>query len=141
LGKAARFIDELRALGCKFSLDDFGAGTWSFVYLKHLPVDFLKIDGGFVKDMLDDPVDHAMVEAINHIGHVMGKHTIAEFVENDKVLARLRDVGVDFAQGYGIGRPRPLDSLISVPSRSLTNPKCAERGGKNSPLVGKGKSN
>jgi EAL domain-containing protein (putative c-di-GMP-specific phosphodiesterase class I) len=70
-------------------------------------VDFLKIDGSFVKDMSDDPIDRAMVEAINHIGHVMGKKTIAEFVENDEILACLREIGVDFAQGYGVARPAP----------------------------------
>ena len=109
LAKAGRFIDAFRVLGCKFSLDDFGAGMCSFVYLKHLPVDFLKIDGSFVKDMLDDPIDGAMVEAINHIGHVMGKRTIAEFVENQEILGCLRDIGVDFGQGYGIAKPKPFD--------------------------------
>jgi EAL domain-containing protein (putative c-di-GMP-specific phosphodiesterase class I) len=108
LSKAARFMQELKALGCRFSLDDFGAGMSSFKYLKHLPVDFLKIDGGFVKDMLDDPVDRAMVEMINHIGHVMSKHTIAEWVENRRILRALRDIGVDFAQGYGVAKPRPF---------------------------------
>ena len=77
----------------------------SFTYLKHLPVDYLKIDGGFVKDMVEDPIDHAMVEAINHIGHVMQIKTIAECVENGAILAALRDIGVNFAQGYGIERP------------------------------------
>jgi len=126
LPKAGRFIDEFRALGCKFSLDDFGAGMCSFVYLKHLQVDFLKIDGSFVKDMLDDPIDRAMVESINHIGHVMGKHTIAEFVENDEILVSLRDIGVDFGQGYGIAKPKPFDYLAPVvPLRSLAGPKCA----------------
>jgi EAL domain-containing protein (putative c-di-GMP-specific phosphodiesterase class I) len=104
----------LRALGCKFSLDDFGAGMSSFAYLKDLPVDFLKIDGGFVKNMLNDPIDGAMVEAINKIGHVMGKHTIAEFVENEDILAKLRAIGVDFAQGYGIAKPKPFDFLAPV---------------------------
>ena len=114
LDKAMRLIHELRALGCKFSLDDFGTGMSSFAYLKHLPVDFLKIDGSFVKDMLDDPIDRAMVEAINNIGHVMRKQTIAEFVESEQTLASLRDIGVDFAQGYGIAKPKPFDYLAPV---------------------------
>ena len=106
-----------RALGCRFSLDDFGAGMSSFAYLKHLPVDFLKIDGGFVKDMADDPIDRAMVEAINNIGHVMGKQTIAEFVESDRVIAALREIGVDFAQGYGVAKPRPFAPRLQIASR------------------------
>jgi EAL domain-containing protein (putative c-di-GMP-specific phosphodiesterase class I) len=114
LGKAERFIHELRALGCKFSLDDFGAGMSSFAYLKHLPVDFLKIDGVFVKDMATDPIDRAMVESINHIGHVMGKVTIAEFVESNEILERLRQIGVDYAQGFGIARPEPFGNLHNV---------------------------
>jgi EAL domain-containing protein (putative c-di-GMP-specific phosphodiesterase class I) len=88
----------------------------SFAYLKHLPVDFVKIDGGFVRDMSEDPIDRAMVEAINHIGHVMGKKTIAEFVEDAKTLEILRGIGVDFAQGFGIAKPQPFP----YPS-SLTN--------------------
>ncbi|WP_252090510.1 EAL domain-containing protein [Pseudomonas sp. MWU13-3659] len=113
LGSAIRFINELKALGCKFSLDDFCAGMSSFAYLKHLPVDFLKIDGSFVKDMLDDPINRAMVEVINHIGHVMGKRTIAEFVETPLIEQALQEIGVDYAQGYLIERPQVFtcDSL------------------------------
>ncbi|MEN5201213.1 EAL domain-containing protein [Pseudomonas wadenswilerensis] len=113
LGSAIRFINELKGLGCRFSLDDFCAGMSSFAYLKHLPVDFLKIDGSFVKDMLDDPINRAMVEVINHIGHVMGKRTIAEFVETPLIEQALQEIGVDCAQGYLIERPQVFtcDSL------------------------------
>jgi diguanylate cyclase (GGDEF)-like protein/PAS domain S-box-containing protein len=114
LDKAQRFIEEIRALGCRFSLDDFGAGMSSFAYLKHLPVDFLKIDGGFVKDMADDPIDRAMVEAINSVGHVMGKRTIAEFVDSDRVMAVLREIGVDYAHGYGVAKPKPFQPRLNI---------------------------
>lgn len=117
LGKATHFIREMKELGCRFSLDDVGAGMSSFAYLKHLPVDFLKIDGGFVKDMAEDPIDRALVEAINNVGHVMGKQTIAEFVHNRQVLAALREIGVDYAQGYGVARPRPFEPRLLVASR------------------------
>ncbi|HWQ94816.1 MAG TPA: EAL domain-containing protein, partial [Gammaproteobacteria bacterium] len=95
----------------RFSLDDFGIGLSSFAYLKHLPVDYLKIDGSFIKDMAHDPIDRAMVEAINNIGHVMGIQTIAEFVENKETLAMLKQIGVDHAQGYGIAKPQPFDVI------------------------------
>jgi EAL domain-containing protein (putative c-di-GMP-specific phosphodiesterase class I) len=109
--KAIKFITTLKAVGCKFALDDFGSGLSSFAYLKNLPVDYLKIDGTFVKDMVDDPIDHAMVKSINEIGQVMGKQTIAEFVENDEIMAELKKIGVNYAQGYGIGIPMPFNEL------------------------------
>jgi len=106
--KAARFFGEMKSLGCLFSLDDFGAGMSSFGYLKHLPVDFIKIDGSFVKDVAHDPVAVAMVRAINDVGHVMGKKTIGEFVDGEIVLGALREIGVDFAQGNWISPPSPF---------------------------------
>ena len=106
---ATSFVDDLRALGCRFSLDDFGSGMSSFAYLKHLPVDFLKIDGSFVKNLLSDKVDRTMVEAINKIGHVMGKHIIAEYVETEALREVLGQMGVDYGQGYGIAMPKPFD--------------------------------
>ncbi|MCV4271759.1 EAL domain-containing protein [Pseudomonas capsici] len=119
LESAIRFMNELKALGCLFSLDDFCSGMSSFAYLKHLPVDFLKIDGSFVKDMLDNPINRAMVDVINHIGHVMGKKTIAEFVETPQIESALQEIGVDFAQGYLIARPELLtcESLYTQPAR------------------------
>jgi len=104
----------MKSLGCLFSLDDFGAGMSSFGYLKHLPVDFIKIDGSFVKDVAKDPVAVAMVRAINDVGHVMGKKTIGEFVDGETVLRTLRDIGVDFAQGNWISPPGPFPSKPSA---------------------------
>ncbi|WP_019466631.1 EAL domain-containing protein [Dyella japonica] len=108
LSRATTFIHEMRALGCRFSLDDFGAGMSSFTYLKHLPVDFVKIEGSFVEDMIDDPMDLAMVEAINNIGHVTGKQTIAECVSSPQLLAAVHRLGIDFAQGFVLSVPRPF---------------------------------
>lgn len=112
--KAARFFGEMKSLGCLFSLDDFGAGMSSFGYLKHLPVDFIKIDGSFVKDVAHDPVAFAMVRAINDVGHVMGKKTIGEFVDGELVLGALRDIGVDFVQGHWISPPGPFLTKSTV---------------------------
>lgn len=103
-----RFIDTLKALGCRFALDDFGTGLSSFSYLKTLPVDYLKIDGGFVRNLATDKIDRAMVEAVHRIGHIMGLRTIAECVQDDEILEKLREIGVDYGQGYASGEPRPL---------------------------------
>jgi diguanylate cyclase (GGDEF)-like protein len=108
LSDAVEFIKETRDRGFKFALDDFGVGLSSFSYLKRIPVDYLKIDGSFVKNMLNDPIDKGIVEACNQIGHAAGLSTIAEFVENDEVCAALKLIGVDYAQGFGIAKPGPL---------------------------------
>jgi len=113
LSTAIKFISTLKELGCRFALDDFGSGLSSFAYLKSLPVDYLKIDGMFVKDIVDDPIDHAMVKSINEIGQVMGMKTIAEFMENDEIKGMLQKIGVDYAQGYGIGKPQPFEDLLA----------------------------
>lgn len=114
LGLAMTFMKQLKAIGCEFALDDFGSGLSSFAYLKTLPVDYLKIDGVFVKDIDRDPIARAMVASINSIGHEMGLKTVAEFVENQATVDRLVEMGVDYAQGYHIGRPRPLSDLSGV---------------------------
>jgi diguanylate cyclase (GGDEF)-like protein/PAS domain S-box-containing protein len=114
---ASRLITDLKKRGCQFALDDFGSGLCSFAYLRALPVDFLKIDGAFVKNIVGDPLDFAMVKSINDMGHVLGKQTIAEFVENRAILDKLREIGVDYAQGYGISSPRPLDDLTGLNAR------------------------
>ena len=111
---ATGFMLTLRGCGFRFSLDDFGSGLSSFAYLKKLPVDFLKIDGSFVRDILSDPVDHAMVKAINELGHLLGKQTIAEFVETHELAAELRKMGVDFAQGYVYAKPQPLNNFAQA---------------------------
>ena len=114
LPSAKRFIQALKRLGCRFSLDDFGTGMSSFSYLKHLPVDIIKIDGGFVTGMLNSKIDRAMVEMIVHVAGVMGKSTVAEFVESNETLDALRGIGVDYAQGYAIGKPSPFESAYPL---------------------------
>ncbi len=103
-----KFITELKKLGCRFALDDFGSGMSSFSYLKNLPVDFIKIDGGFIKGMLKDKVDLAVVRSINDIAHEMNLCTIAEFVETEEIFQYLQEIKVDYVQGYWIGKPQPL---------------------------------
>jgi diguanylate cyclase (GGDEF)-like protein/PAS domain S-box-containing protein len=111
--QANRFIHALKEIGCRFALDDFGTGLSSFGYLKHFPVDFLKIDGSFVKEILHDPIDREMVRSINEIGHLTGKQTIAEFAENAEIITMLRGMGVDYAQGYGVDKPKQLREELS----------------------------
>ncbi len=111
--QANRFINALRELGCKFALDDFGTGLSSFGYLKHFPVDFLKIDGSFVKEILHDPIDREMVRSINEIGHLTGKKTIAEFAENEEIITMLRGMGIDYAQGYGVSEPKRVTRAVA----------------------------
>ncbi len=113
LVSAQRFILALKKLGCKFSLDDFGTGLSSFAYLKNMQVDYLKIDGSFVKEILKDKSTEALVKGINQIGHALNLKTIAEYVEHDAIEERLQKIGVDFAQGYGVGKPRPLDEALA----------------------------
>jgi diguanylate cyclase (GGDEF)-like protein/PAS domain S-box-containing protein len=108
LTQAMRFIEVLKKFGCRFVLDDFGSGLSSFAYLKNLPVDFLKIDGAFVRDMVSSPVQRALVESIHQIGQVMGLRTIAESVENRATLEALREIGVHYVQGFGLSLPEPL---------------------------------
>jgi diguanylate cyclase (GGDEF)-like protein/PAS domain S-box-containing protein len=115
---ALEFINTLKKRGCCFALDDFGSGLSSFAYLKDLPVDFVKIDGMFVMDIDYNETNYAMVKSINEIAHTMGKQTIAEFVENDSVLAILGDIGVDYVQGYAIGKPRPFTGKVKLRSVS-----------------------
>jgi diguanylate cyclase (GGDEF)-like protein/PAS domain S-box-containing protein len=111
--QANRFINALKELGCKFALDDFGTGLSSFGYLKHFPVDFLKIDGSFVKEILHDPIDREMVRSINEIGHLTGKKTIAEFAENEEIITMLKGMGIDYAQGYGVSEPKRVTRAVS----------------------------
>jgi diguanylate cyclase (GGDEF)-like protein/PAS domain S-box-containing protein len=114
LASATRFIRELRARGCRFSLDDFGSGLSSFMFLKNLPVDFLKIDGQFVHNVIHDPIDRSMVEAIARIGNAMGIATVAERVDSAEVLQCLAELGVQYAQGHYLAAPQPIDVLASL---------------------------
>jgi EAL domain-containing protein (putative c-di-GMP-specific phosphodiesterase class I) len=108
LPRAQEFIGRLRGLGCRFSLDDFGSGLSSFAYLRTLPVDYLKIDGVFIRDIARNDVNRALVKAINEVGHVMGIRTVAEFVEDDSTLDAVRALGIDYAQGHALGEARQL---------------------------------
>jgi EAL domain-containing protein (putative c-di-GMP-specific phosphodiesterase class I) len=111
LTDAIAFIDAMHERGCRFALDDFGTGLSSFAYLKYLPVDYLKIDGVFVKGIVEDPIDYAMVKSIHEVATVMGKKTVAEFVENSDIELKLKEIGVHYSQGYGIAKPCPMAEL------------------------------
>ena len=106
------FIKQIKEFNCKFSLDDFGTGYSSYAYLKSLDVDYLKIDGAFVKDILNNDSDVAIVKSMNEIAHSLGLETIAEYVENDEILNQLQEIGVDYAQGWGVHKPIPLNDLV-----------------------------
>ncbi len=108
---AAAFMGELRQIGCRLALDDFGSGMSSFTYLKNLPVDFLKIDGSFIRDLEKSSLDQSIVRAIHSVGRNMGIKTVAEYVESPSVLKRLREIGIDYAQGYAVAKPLPLEDL------------------------------
>ena len=110
LSSASAFMHSVSEIGCRFSIDDFGSGLSSFSYLRKLPIDFLKIDGLLVKNILNDPTDFTMVKAINEISKSMGKRTVAEFVESPRILNAVRDIGIDFAQGFHIGVPELIDN-------------------------------
>ncbi len=121
LARAKTFIETLKGMGCKFALDDFGSGLSSFGYLKSLPVDYLKIAGNFVQDIVRDPVDHAMVDAINQIGHIMGLITIAESVESEEIMLKIRESGIDYGQGFWIGEPKPFAEVLAAHYTSSRN--------------------
>jgi diguanylate cyclase (GGDEF)-like protein/PAS domain S-box-containing protein len=125
MGKTTQFMMAVKALGFSFALDDFGVGTSSLAYLKTLPVDFLKIDGSFIRNIGDDPIDRAMVETINRVGHIMGLQTVGEYAESDEVIAHLRLLGVDYAQGYAVQRPQPLPTGRIGPEVLLNGPSIA----------------
>ena len=112
LATAARVMRQIKALGCRFALDDFGSGLSSYTYLKQLPIDYLKIDGSFVRDVLSDPLDRAIVESVVQIARVLGIQTVAEWVESPAILAELERIGVDYAQGYAIERPHPIELAV-----------------------------
>jgi EAL domain-containing protein (putative c-di-GMP-specific phosphodiesterase class I) len=112
MADAAVFIRQIRALGVQVALDDFGAGASSFGYLKTLPVDYLKIDGQFVRDLVDDPMDEAAVRCFAEVARIIGVKTVAEFVDRPEVLAKLHAMGIDYAQGFLLHRPAPLQDLL-----------------------------
>ena len=124
-GAITCFINEVREQGCSFYLDDFGSGYASFSYLKDLPVDYVKIDGLFIRDMLQDPASAAMVMSVTDISHFMGKKVVAEFVENQETADLLKGARVDYVQGYHVGRPLPLIDLFNQSRAAEVEPETA----------------
>ncbi len=124
---ALGLIRELRAMGCRFALDDFGSGLCSFSYLKNLPVDYLKIDGTFVRDLGHDAVNRALVSNINDVGHLLGKQTVAECAEDAETIAILGELGVDYAQGFGIAPPQPIEELLVLAGERVPRRACVGR--------------
>lgn len=119
LSLASELMSALRAEGCEVALDDFGSGLSSFSYLRHFPVDYLKIDGSFIRSLRESAVDRAIVESMHGIARRLGARTIAEFVEDETTLALIRELGIDYAQGYGIGKPQPLGEVLAVHGEPL----------------------
>ena len=117
---ASDFIHMLKKKGCRFALDDFGSGFSSLLYLKNLSVDYLKIDGSFIKNITVESIDYAMVKSISEMGQAIGMETVAEFVESDETLQLLKDIGIDYAQGYSVGEPLPLTAFLSGMPQNVT---------------------
>lgn len=124
---AGRLVEDLRAAGYAIMLDDFGAGLSSFAYLEQFPADYLKIDGGFVRKLATHPLDRAIVESINDVGHKIGAVTIAEFVEDEATLDLVREIGIDMAQGWHVGRPEPLEDLLARLALARDDDRAAHR--------------
>jgi len=120
LSDAKLFFESMQAFGVRFALDDFGSGVSSFGYLKSLPVDYLKIDGQFIQGLADDAVDQATVRCIREVATITGKKTVAEFVETEAVEALLRDIGIDYAQGFLRHRPQAIDTILDMPPHAAT---------------------
>jgi Amt family ammonium transporter len=114
LSSSAEFLARVRALGCRIALDDFGTGFASLEYIKQLPLDFIKIDGAFIREIVDNPLDQALVRCVSDVARILEVATVAEFVENDETIRELTAIGVDFAQGYFISKPKPLENLSTL---------------------------
>lgn len=119
---AASFIAKIRAAGVRVALDDFGAGASSFGYLKNFQIDYLKIDGQFIRNLVGDPLNDAAVRCFADVAKVIGAKTVAEFVDQPAVLARLGEIGIDFAQGYLLHKPAPLDELLTADHAPVSAP-------------------